>query len=165
MKSHYLCTLVFLHSSKIKSFSYIQHVTMFLTCFFMIPIVFLSIIVVLNFLIILLVQVVIFFMCFYLVLNLTTKVRIFTYDWASPTGNSSRGSRRTGSYVLFGCKGLLVIFESLERLIRVFERLLSSPSSSKTPTLAYGCSSGLRGLLGRGSRVTVWPSCRGFKRD
>src|SRR3954467_7945800 len=95
----------------------------------MIPIVFLSIIIVLNFLIILLVQVVIFFICFYLVLNLTTSVRTFTYDWASPTGNSLRDSRRMGSYALFGCKGLLVIFETLERLIWVFERLLSSSSS------------------------------------
>ena len=147
MKSHYLCILTLLNSSKIKSFSNIQHVITFLTCFFKIPIIFFFHNHCPNFLII--DQVVIFFICFFLVLILTTKVQAFTYDWASPTGKSSRSIRRTGSYALFGCKGLLVFFESLERLIRVFERLLSSPSTSKTPTLAYGCSSGL------GSRA--WP--------
>src|SRR3954467_15051962 len=130
---------------------------MFLTYFFKIPIVFFFNNHRPNFLMILLDQVVVFSICFFLVLILTTKVQAFTYDWASPTGKSSRGSRRTGSYALFGCKGLLVFFESLERLVRVFERLFSSPPSSKTPTLAYGCSSGLRSLLGRGSRVPAWP--------
>ena len=109
IKSHYLCILILLNSSKIKSFSNIQHVIMFLTCFFMIPIVFLPIIIVLNFLVILLIQVVIFLMCFYLVLNLTTKVRIFTYDWASPTGNSSCGDRRTVSYAWFDDNELFVV--------------------------------------------------------
>src|SRR5436190_24199622 len=99
---------------------------MFLTCSFMIPIVFVFHNRCPNFLKILLIQVVIFFICFFLVLILTTKVRAFTYDWALPTGKSSRGSRQTGSYAWFGCKGLLVIFESLERLLRALERLLSS---------------------------------------
>src|SRR3954469_14741370 len=121
MKSHYLCILVFLNSSKIKSFSYIQPVTMFLTCFFMIPIVFLLIIFVLTFLIILLVQVVIFFICFYLVLNLTTKVRIFTYDWASPAGKTLSNVVERSFYALFAFDELLVVLGVLDRLLRVLE--------------------------------------------
>ena len=49
-----------------------------------------------------------FFICFYFVLNLTTKVRTFTYDWASPTGKSSSNVRRT----------ILLRFVWLQRTLR-----------------------------------------------
>src|SRR3954468_17218628 len=74
-----------------------------------IPIVFLKQIVVLLTLIIFLIQVIIFSMYPYLVLNLTTKDGIFTYDWALPTGNLSRKDRRTGSYAFFDVNKLLVV--------------------------------------------------------
>ena len=78
-----------------------------------IPIVFLRQIIVLLILIIFLIQVIVFSMYFYLVLNLTTKDGIFTYDWASPTGNPSREDRRTGSYAFFDDNELLVVLGTL----------------------------------------------------
>ena len=74
-----------------------------------IPIVFLKQIIVLLILIIFLIQVIVFSMYFYLVLNLTMKDGIFTYDWASPTGNPSRKDRRTGFYAFFDVNKLLVV--------------------------------------------------------
>ena len=54
--------------------------------FSMISIVFLKQIIFLFVFITFLMQVIVFSTYFYLVLNVTTKDGIFTYDWASPTG-------------------------------------------------------------------------------
>src|SRR3954469_13735504 len=89
-------------------------------------------------------------MYFYLVLNVTTKDGIFTYDWASPIGSSSRDDRRTGSYTFFDDNELVGVLETLERLLRAFERLLSPPSSSKIQPCLGVVRWGFWGLLGRG---------------
>src|SRR3954469_23475200 len=149
MKSHYLCILVFLNSSKIKSFSYIQPVTMFLTCFFMIPIVFLLIIFVLTFLIIFLVQVIIFFICFYLVLNLTTKVRTFTYDWASSTGKTSSNVCRTILLRFVWLQRTFRGLRTLDRFATGLETSYSSFFSTQTQAFAYE--------LGLGALDFAWP--------
>ena len=107
-----------------------------------------------------LMQVIVFSMYFYLVLNLTTKDGIFTYDWASPTGNSSREDRRTGSYAFFDDNELVEVLETLERLLRAFERLLSSPSSSKTPTCLWVVRRGFGACLAAGLWCRRGLGCR-----
>src|SRR5436190_13616884 len=129
--------------------------------FSMISIVFLKQIIFLFVFITFLMQVIVFSMYFYLVLNVTIKDGIFTYDWASPTGSSSREDRRTGSYAFFDDNELFVVLETLKRSLRAFERFLSPPSSSKTPTCLWVVRRGFgtclaaglwcrRGFFGRG---------------
>src|SRR5204863_9607505 len=95
-------------------------------------------------------------MYFYLVLNVTTKDGIFTYDWASPIGSSSRDDRRTGSYTFFDDNELVGVLKTLERSLRAFERLLSPPSSSKIQPCLRVVRRGSWGSLGRGSWVPAW---------
>src|SRR4051812_17592210 len=130
--------------------------------FSMISIVFLKQIIVLFVFITYLMQVIVFSMYFYLVLTLTTKDGIFTYDWASPTGNSSREDRRTGSYAFFDDNELVAVLETLKRSLRAFERLLSSPSSSKTPTCLWVVrrGSGARLAADLGAGVAFVAACR-----
>src|SRR4051812_24282837 len=90
-------------------------------------------------------------MCFYLILNLTTRDGIFTYEWASPTGNSSREDRRTGSYAFFDNNELLVVLGTLNDRYGLsnnsFLLLLQSKSN-----FAYGFFVGALGL----ARPWVW---------
>src|SRR3954471_809143 len=118
--------------------------------FSMISIVFLKQIIFLFVFITFLMQVIVFSMYFYFVLNVTTKDGIFTYDWASPTGSSSREDRRTGSYTLFDDNELFAVLETLKRSLWAFVRLLSSPSSSKIQLCLWVVCRGSWGLLGRG---------------
>src|SRR3954468_14156304 len=129
-----------------------------------IPIVFLKQIIVLFVLIIFLIQVIIFSMYFYLVLNLTTKDVIFTYDWDSPTGNPSRKDRRTGSYAFFDVNKLLVVLGIQNdrcELSNNFFLLLLQPKSQ----LVYGFFVGLLGLAWPWVWWPAWLLGRGCNRE
>ena len=124
-----------------------------------IPIVFLKQIIVLFVLIIFLIQVIVFSMYFYLVLNLTTKDGIFTYDWASPTGNSSRDDRRTGSYAFFDDNELLVVLGTLNDRYGLSDNSFLLLLQSKF-NFAYGFFVGALGLAWPwvwGPAWLLWP--------